>query len=80
VGAELFPTAKLGVRIGYTRWDDDTPADDAYDVAATWFVRRDLGLEVSYSKQSADGDPFTVFMDDYFDHSETVAIRVIGRL
>jgi hypothetical protein len=49
-------------------------------VAATWFVRRDLGLQVSYSKQSADGDPFTVFMDDYFDHSETVAIRVIGRL
>jgi len=32
VGAELFPTAKLGVRIGYSRWDGDSTADDAYDV------------------------------------------------
>jgi hypothetical protein len=80
VAGELFPTAKLGVRIGYTRWDDDTPADDAYGVAATWFVRHDIGLEVSYSKQTADGDPFAVFMDDYFNYAETVAIRVIGRL
>jgi hypothetical protein len=68
------------VRIGYTRWDDDTPADDAYDVAATWFVRRDLGFQVSYSKQNTDGDPPAIFADDYFDDSETVAVRVIGRL
>jgi hypothetical protein len=80
VGSELFPTAKLGVRIGYTRWDDDTQADDAYDVAATWFVRRDLGLQFSYSKQTVDGDLSAFFADDYFDNSETVAIRVIGRL
>jgi hypothetical protein len=79
VGGELFPTAKLGVRIGYTRWDDDTQADDAYDVAATWFVRRDLWLQFSYSKQTVDGDPSALFTDDYFDYAETVAVHVIGR-
>jgi hypothetical protein len=79
VAGELFPTAKLGVRIGYTRWDDDTRADDAYNVAATWFVRRDLGLQFIYSQQSVDDGTAFVFFDDDFENADTAAIRVIGR-
>jgi hypothetical protein len=81
VGGEVFPTAKLGLRLGYTRWDDDTPADDAYDVAATWFVRRDFGIQFIYSRQNFDdiGSIF-LFTDDDFDAADTATIRLIGRL
>jgi hypothetical protein len=79
VGGELFPTAKLGVRIGYTRWDDDTHADDAYDVVATWFVRRDFGLQFIYSQQSLDDGTAPLFFDDDFKAADTVAIRLVGR-
>jgi hypothetical protein len=79
VAGELFPTQKLGVRLGYTRWDDDTPADDAYDVAVTWFVRRDLGLQLSYARQSVDDATMGIFTDFDFDNSDTTTIRVIGR-
>jgi hypothetical protein len=77
----VFPTAKLGLRLGYTRWDDDTPADDAYDVAATWFVRRDFGIQFIYSRQNFDdiGSIF-LFTDDDFDAADTATIRLIGRL
>jgi hypothetical protein len=80
VAGEIFPTAKLGVRIGYARWDDKTPADDAYDVAATWFVRRDLGIQFIYSKQTADSTTIGIFTDDDFHNAETATVRMIGRL
>jgi hypothetical protein len=79
VGGEIFPTAKLGVRLGYTRWDDDTPADDAYDVAATWFFRRDIGLQFVFSRQTADADAGVIFTDGEFEHADTATIRVVGR-
>jgi hypothetical protein len=79
VGSEIFPTAKLGVRVGYTRWDDDTPADDAYDVATTWFVRRDLGLQFIYSRQSIDDGIAGMFISGDFDGADTTTVRVIGR-
>jgi hypothetical protein len=79
VGAELFPTAKLGVRFGYTRWDDDTRADDAYDVAVSWFVRRDFGLQFVYSQQSFDDGTGVLMRDDDFEAADTVAIRLVGR-
>jgi hypothetical protein len=72
VAGELFPTAKLGVRIGYSRFDGDVAPDEAYDVATTWFFRRNVGLVFAYSRQSA-GD------DAEFRYTDTAVIRAIGR-
>lgn len=72
VGAELFPTAKLGVRIGYSRWDGESTADDAYDLGVTWFFARKVGLQLSYAKQSERPPlPF---------RNETATLRIVGRL
>jgi hypothetical protein len=72
VGAELYPTTKLGVRLGYTHFDDDTFLDDAYDVSATWFFRRNVGIQFGYARQSADAEVT-------FRHTDTSSVRVIGR-
>ncbi len=71
-GVELFPTAKLGARLRYTRFDDDTAAADAYETGLTWFFRRDVAIEFSYSRQSADADAD-------FRHADMGSARVLGR-
>jgi hypothetical protein len=78
VGGELFPTARLGVRLGYTRWDDATPADEAYDVAATWFITRRVGLELVLSRQTSD-ESYLPPGIAASDHADAAALRVIGR-
>jgi hypothetical protein len=77
---QVFPTAKLGVRVGYSRWDDDTPADDAYNVATTWFVTRNVGVEFALSRQTIDDTQnASVFTDGDFRNLDTAAIGVTGR-
>jgi len=71
-GGELFPTQRLGVRIGYSRWDGEGSIDDAYDLAATWFVTRNVGLQFSFARQRADDDA------DFRD-TDSAAVRVTGR-
>jgi hypothetical protein len=44
VGAELFPTGRLVVRLGYVRWDGEQQLDDGYDVGASWFFRDDVAV------------------------------------
>lgn len=68
VGAELFPIEKLGVRLGYTRFDGETPNDDAVDVEASWFFRRNIGLELTLSREDSDDGS-----------TDRAALRVIGR-
>jgi len=51
VASELFPTPKLGVRVAYAGWDDSSTLDYAYDVAATWFVSRNVGLRFALGRQ-----------------------------
>ncbi len=53
VAGELFPTRKLGVRLGYAGWDGSSTLDYAYDVAATWFVSRNVGLRFALGRQHA---------------------------
>jgi hypothetical protein len=53
VAGELFPTPKLGVRVGYTHWDDANSLDHAYDVAASWFVTRNVDVRVAFGRQRA---------------------------
>ena len=75
LGGELFPTAKLGVRLGYTRVDDDSLLDDAYDISTTWFFRRNVGLQFTFRRQQGEPTPFGGDTD-----SDGAALRVIGRL
>jgi len=73
-GAEAFPTTRLGVRVGYTRADNHSVRNDSYDVAATWFFKRNIGIQVSWSQTQAHSD-FATFPND-----DTTSIRFIGRL
>lgn len=70
VGGELFPTRRIGVRVGYSRTDGDAPTVDAYDVGVSWFLRRDFALDFSVSRQSGSA----------LGDSEGAAVRVMGRL
>lgn len=70
---ELFPTTKLGVRVGYSRWDGEGSTDDAYDIGVTWFVRRDLAVGASFQRQTNDRNAT-------FRHAETVGIQITGRI
>jgi hypothetical protein len=69
---EIFPTARLGVRLGYSRADGDgvVPTDGVYDLAATWFFKPRVGVQFSYSRSMLDDLP----------DGHGSAIRFIGRL
>jgi hypothetical protein len=70
VGTELFPTTKLGFRVGYTRVDGQSAHADSYDVAATWFLKRNIGLELGWSQaQSGSTTP----------RSDGANLRFVGR-
>ena len=74
VAAELFPTQRLGVRIGYLTPDSDFDFD-AYDVGATWFFKPRVAVQFTLSRSSADyGPPLGS------RHSESAGVRFIGRL
>jgi hypothetical protein len=73
LGAEVFPTTKLGVRVAYTRADYDGAHGDSYDVAATWYLKRNLGIQLAWSR-SQSHFAFTV------PNVDTISLRFIGRL
>ena len=68
--AELFPSRKLGVRLGYAGWDDSSTQDYAYDVAATWFVSRNVGLRFVLGRQHAHAN---------LDDIDVAAVQATGR-
>lgn len=72
-GAEAFPTTKLGVRVGYTLADYDSGSTDSYDVAGTWFFKRNIGIQLSWSRSQAHSDFATV------PNADTTNLRFIGR-
>jgi hypothetical protein len=70
VGADLFPTAKIGVRIGYSTFDGDSPTDYAYDIGASWFITHHVGLRFDFDRaQPAFGLPSV----------DTAIVQVTGR-
>ena len=73
VATELFPTSRFGVRVGYSRPATDVDID-SYDVAATWFFKPRVAVQFGLSRTSFDIGPIDS------RHSETAAIRFIGRL
>jgi hypothetical protein len=72
VATELFPTERLGVRVGYTQPEDFDV--DSYDVAATWFFRPRVAVQFALSHTSLDDPP------PGLGRSESVGVRFIGRL
>ena len=70
VAGELFPTDRLGVRVGYSLPYGDG-ADAAYDVTATWFFKPRVALQLGLSRTS---------IDDAELEPESIAVRFIGRL
>jgi hypothetical protein len=71
VAGELFPTNRLGVRVGYSRPGGDAAEIDTYDVTTTWFFKPRVALQFGLSRTS---------VDDVASDPESVAVRFIGRL
>jgi len=69
-GTELFPTTKLGFRVGYTRADGQFARGDSYDVAATWFLKRKIGVELGWSQARSDSTT---------PRSDGANLRFVGR-
>lgn len=70
VGAELYPVPTIGVRLGYTRSDGPVSEDEDLSVGASWFFRRNVGLELTLSREDSEIMPRT----------ERATLRAIGRL
>jgi hypothetical protein len=71
VAGEIFPTERLGVRLGYSRADADgvEPSDGTSELSATWYFRPRIGVQFSYSRDEYDSG----------FHAQANAIRLIGR-
>jgi hypothetical protein len=75
VAGELFPTDRLGVRLGYSTSDvDGFDVDtDNYDVTATWFFKPRVAMELSLGRSTISGASVS-------GESESAQIRFTGRL
>jgi hypothetical protein len=73
VAGELFPTNRLGVRVGYSQPEYDGHAIDVatYDVTATWFFKPRVAVQFGLSRTS---------IDDLASDPKSLAVRFVGRL
>ena len=72
VAAELFPTERLGVRVGYSQPEDRDA--EGYGIDATWFFKPKVAIQFSLSQSSVDDLP------PGLGRSESAGVRFIGRL
>ena len=77
VGAELYPVPTVGVRLGYENLDLTASQETTVSIGANWFVRRNVGLELTLSRKGRDSEQSLV---DEPPDTDRVALRVIGRL
>ncbi len=73
VAAELFPSDRLGVRVGYSRPERDFDLE-GYDIAATWFFKPRVAVQVALSYSTLDDAP------PGLRHFDSAGVRFIGRL
>jgi hypothetical protein len=71
VAGELFPTDRLGVRLGYSRPDGNVWESKTYDVTTTWFFKPRVAVQFGLSRTS--------FHDGGYE-PDGVAVRFVGRL
>jgi hypothetical protein len=50
VGGEIFPTTRLGVSLGYSDISGDTPLEERYEAATTWFFKRKIAVEFAVAR------------------------------
>ena len=74
VAGELYPTDRLGVRVGYSRPAGVGNDSDSYDVAATWFFKPRIAVQFALGRSMIDGAPAGL------GESDSAAVRLIGRL
>lgn len=72
LAGELYPTARLGVRFGYGRSEDDPLQDDRYSLSTTWFANSHVALHVAFEQRSRGG-PVS------FADTAAATLRLIGR-
>lgn len=70
---EVFPTARLGVRAGYSRWDGDPQFDDAYDISVEWFLLREVSARVSFERTNRN------FLIDEWSEIDSLNLTLAGR-
>jgi Putative general bacterial porin len=73
IAGELFPTDRIGLRIGLAHSNGEYGDDDSYDVAATWFFTRAAAVEFVLARTQSE--IFSLSRD--IDSAE---LRVFGRL
>jgi hypothetical protein len=73
IGGELFPTDRLGFRLGFARTNGDYAHDESYDVAATWFFTRAAAVQLVVAR--TESRLFSLRRD--IDSAE---LRLFGRL
>jgi hypothetical protein len=78
VGAELYPVPTIGVRLGYETVDEPGAEEELVSVGASWFFRRNVGLDLTLSRYQIDID--NPFDEDDQPSTDRAVLRVIGRL
>jgi len=77
VGADLYPVPTVGVRLGYELVDWSGAEEHSVTIGASWFVRRNVGLDLTLSSEDTDFN--SAFVENPAS-TNRVALRVIGRL
>jgi hypothetical protein len=73
IAGEVFPTDRLGFRIGLSRSHGDFQDDDSYDLAATWFFKRAVAVEFALARTEQELGSFARDVD-------SAELRLLGRL
>jgi hypothetical protein len=73
LGGELFPTDRLGLRIGLARVEGDYVEDESYDLTATWFLKRGVAVELALARTESE-------IGALERNSDSVGVRFLGRL
>jgi hypothetical protein len=71
LAAELFPTRALGIRVSYAGFDGEDTTDAGYDLAASWFFRRNIGARLVLSRTKS-----ALQLGDV----DAVGLQLMGRL
>ena len=75
LSGEWFPTVSLGVRLSYAAVEQELFGDtDGVELAASWFLRRNVAAEVSFMRTRLDAS-----LNPEFRDSDTASVRFLGR-
>jgi hypothetical protein len=73
IGGEVFPTDRLGFRVGLARSDSGFVEDETYDLAATWFFTRAAAVQFVLAQTKSELGSLRRDIDN-------VELRLFGRL